>query len=118
MKTRLIVLGDTIVDQYAACEAIGMSAEAPVVVVRELKRRNFIGGAAVVAALHQRSGSEMRFHLCRGSRQHSRGCTSGTGSSRYLDGMSTDRSRPPHLKAIRCGKPKVISASAGSKNTT
>ena len=36
-NTRLIVLGDTIVDQYAACEAIGMSAEAPVVVVRELE---------------------------------------------------------------------------------
>lgn len=49
-QTRLIVLGDTIVDQYAACEAIGMSAEAPVVVVRELARRNFIGAAAVVAA--------------------------------------------------------------------
>lgn len=48
--THLIVLGDTIVDQYAACEAIGMSAEAPVVVVRELARRNFIGAAAVVAA--------------------------------------------------------------------
>lgn len=48
--TRLIVLGDTIVDQYAACEAIGMSAEAPVVVVRELAKRNFIGAAAIVAA--------------------------------------------------------------------
>ena len=46
----MIVLGDTIVDQYSACEAIGMSAEAPVVVVRELERKNFIGGAAVVAA--------------------------------------------------------------------
>ena len=49
-ETRLIVLGDTIVDQYAACEAIGMSAEAPVVVVKELANRNFIGAAAVVAA--------------------------------------------------------------------
>jgi len=49
-RTRLIVLGDTIVDQFAACEAIGMSAEAPVVVVRELAKRNFIGAAAVVAA--------------------------------------------------------------------
>ena len=48
--TRLIVLGDLIVDQYATCEAIGMSAEAPVVVVRELAKRNFIGAAAVVAA--------------------------------------------------------------------
>jgi len=49
-QTRLIVLGDSIVDQYVACEAIGMSAEAPVVVVRELVKRNFIGAAAVVAA--------------------------------------------------------------------
>ena len=49
-NSRLIVLGDTIVDQYTACEALGMSAEAPVVVVRELANKNFIGGAAVVAA--------------------------------------------------------------------
>tara|TARA_Y100001968_G_scaffold190856_1_gene174885 strand:- start:1958 stop:3466 length:1509 start_codon:yes stop_codon:yes gene_type:complete len=53
-ETRLIVLGDTIVDQYSACEAIGMSAEAPVVVVKELQNRNFLGGAAVVAS-HVRS---------------------------------------------------------------
>ena len=57
-NTRLIVLGDTIVDQYAACEAIGMSAEAPVVVVRELAKRNFIGAAAVVAAHIRALGSE------------------------------------------------------------
>ena len=48
--TTLIVLGDTIVDQYVACEAIGMSAEAPIIVARELEEKNFIGGAAVVAA--------------------------------------------------------------------
>ena len=41
--TRLIVLGDTILDQYAACEAIGMSAEAPVVVVRELTSGIYFG---------------------------------------------------------------------------
>ncbi|WP_413744847.1 PfkB family carbohydrate kinase [Synechococcus sp. MIT S9451] len=57
--TRLIVLGDTIVDQYAACEAIGMSAEAPVVVVRELANRNFIGAAAVVAAHIRALGAQV-----------------------------------------------------------
>jgi len=57
-STRLIVLGDTIVDQYAACEAFGMSAEAPVIVVRELKQRDFIGGAAVVAAHIQALGAK------------------------------------------------------------
>tara|TARA_B100000700_G_C15048138_1_gene858957 strand:- start:1966 stop:3465 length:1500 start_codon:yes stop_codon:yes gene_type:complete len=53
-SSKLIVIGDTILDQYVACEAIGMSAEAPVVVVRELDQRNFIGGAAIVAS-HIRS---------------------------------------------------------------
>ena len=33
-----------------ACEPLGMSAEAPVLVVKELKSKNFIGGAAIVAA--------------------------------------------------------------------
>ncbi len=59
LEARLIVLGDTIVDQYAACEAIGMSAEAPVVVVRELARRNFIGAAAVVAAHIRALGAQV-----------------------------------------------------------
>ena len=49
-STRLIVLGDTIVDQYAACEALGLSAEAPVLVVKELAKKNYIGGAAIVAS--------------------------------------------------------------------
>lgn len=49
-KTRLIVIGDIIVDQYTACEALGMSAEAPVVVVKELESKEFVGGAAIVAA--------------------------------------------------------------------
>lgn len=48
--SNLIVLGDTIIDQYAACEAIGLSAEAPVLVVKELAKKDFIGGAAIVAS--------------------------------------------------------------------
>ena len=46
----LLVIGDTIVDNYVACDAIGMSAEAPVLVVQELENREFIGGAAIVAS--------------------------------------------------------------------
>jgi rfaE bifunctional protein kinase chain/domain len=49
-KAKILVLGDTIVDQYVACDAIGMSAEAPVLVVRELESKEFVGGAGVVAA--------------------------------------------------------------------
>ena len=49
-NVNLLVIGDTIVDNYVACEAIGMSAEAPVLVVQELENREFIGGAAIVAS--------------------------------------------------------------------
>ena len=49
-KCRFLVLGDTIVDQYAACEPLGMSAEAPVVVVRELETKEYVGGAGIVAS--------------------------------------------------------------------
>ena len=60
-NVKLVVLGDTIVDQYAACELIGMSAEAPIVVVRELAKRNFIGAAAVVAAHIRALGAQCDF---------------------------------------------------------
>ena len=60
-NSRLIVFGDTIVDQYSACEALGMSAEAPVVVVKELNYKNFIGGAAIVASHIRALGAKCDF---------------------------------------------------------
>jgi rfaE bifunctional protein kinase chain/domain len=46
---RILVIGDTIVDQYIACDALGMSSEAPVLVVRELECKVYSGAAAIVA---------------------------------------------------------------------
>ncbi|MBC8551662.1 MAG: adenylyltransferase/cytidyltransferase family protein [Candidatus Brocadiales bacterium] len=53
-RLKLAVIGDTIVDQYVACDALGMSAEAPVIAVKELETKEFIGGASIVAS-HLRS---------------------------------------------------------------
>ncbi|MFC1665007.1 PfkB family carbohydrate kinase [Pseudomonadota bacterium] len=60
-NSHLLIIGDTIVDQYAACDPLGMSAEAPVVVVRELETREFIGGAAVVASHIRALGVECTY---------------------------------------------------------
>jgi len=57
----LLVIGDTIVDQYVACDALGMSAEAPIVVVRELNTREYAGGAAIVALHVKALGAECRY---------------------------------------------------------
>ena len=60
-STRLTVIGDTIVDEYAACEALGMSGEAPVIVVKELELQTFVGGAAIVAAHAMALGASINF---------------------------------------------------------
>jgi rfaE bifunctional protein kinase chain/domain len=57
----LLVIGDTIIDQYVACDALGMSAEAPVVVMRELDTREYAGGAAVVAMHVRALGAKCKF---------------------------------------------------------
>jgi len=60
-EKKILVIGDTIVDQYIACDALGMSAEAPVIVVRELESKNYIGGAAIVAAHLAALGVQTKF---------------------------------------------------------
>ena len=96
--TRLIVLGDTIVDQYAACEAIGMSAEAPVVVVRELERKNFIGGAAVVAAHISALGAHCDFISVVGDDSTAELVRQELADQGIGDGLSSDPSRPTTFK--------------------
>ena len=58
---KILVIGDSIVDQYVACDALGMSAEAPVLVVKELGSKNYLGGAAIVAAHIKALGGECDF---------------------------------------------------------
>ena len=59
--TRLLVVGDSIIDRYIACDPIGMSNEAPIVVVRELDEKEFVGGAGIVAAHVSSLGAECEF---------------------------------------------------------
>ena len=59
--SRVLVLGDTIVDQYVACDPIGMSNEAPVVVVKELEAKDFVGGAGIVAAHVATLGGDCKY---------------------------------------------------------
>ena len=60
-NAHLLVIGDTIVDEYAACEPLGLSAEAPVVVVKEVQKKEFIGGAAIVASHIRALGTKCSF---------------------------------------------------------
>lgn len=47
---RIMVIGDTIVDEIVMCHPLGMSQEEPSIVVTPIEERRFIGGAAIVAS--------------------------------------------------------------------
>lgn len=48
-QKKVLVIGDTIVDQYIQCNAVGMSQEDPTIVVTPDESKLFLGGAAIVA---------------------------------------------------------------------
>ena len=48
-KLKVLVIGETIVDQYVFCEALGKSGKEPVLVLRDLKMDQYAGGAVAIA---------------------------------------------------------------------
>ena len=46
---KVLVVGETIIDQYVFCEALGKSGKEPVLVLRDLKIDQYVGGAAAIA---------------------------------------------------------------------
>ena len=56
---KILLIGDIIVDEYVATEPLGISAEAPVIVVKELEAKRYLGGAGVVAKHLSSLGSEV-----------------------------------------------------------
>lgn len=60
-RLNVLVIGDTIVDEYITCEPLGMSQEDPTIVVTPLLSNKFIGGAAIVASHAKTLGANVKF---------------------------------------------------------
>ncbi|KZR61071.1 PfkB family carbohydrate kinase [Prochlorococcus sp. MIT 1306] len=97
-RARLAVIGDTIVDQFAACEALGMSAEAPVIVVKELETKNFIGAAAVIAAHVKSIGADCKLISVVGEDSAGEFVNSYLEKLKINNLLVTDQSRPTSFK--------------------
>ncbi len=97
-KSRILVLGDTIVDQYVACDAIGMSAEAPVLVVKEIEAREFVGGAGVVAAHVRALGASCTFLSVLGNDDNAKFVKQDLEKQGVTTYFVTDPSRPTTFK--------------------
>jgi rfaE bifunctional protein kinase chain/domain len=97
-KISLLVIGDAILDQYVSCDALGMSAEAPIVVVRELNSKNFLGGGGIVAAHLRALGVSSHFVSSVGSDQNAEILSEQLNSYGVTHDLIRDISRPTTLK--------------------
>ena len=59
-RIKLLVIGDTIVDRYVDCTAVGMSQEEPIIVASPIQNNKFVGGAAIVSAHARSLGSAIK----------------------------------------------------------
>jgi len=48
-KLKVLVIGETIIDQYVFCEALGKSGKEPVLVLRDLETQEYLGGSIAIA---------------------------------------------------------------------
>lgn len=58
---RVVVIGETIVDEYITCDPLGMSQEDPTIAVTPIAKDRFVGGAGIVAAHARGFGAEVQF---------------------------------------------------------
>ena len=58
---KICVIGDIIIDEYIDCFALGMSQEEPTLVVSPQEKRQFLGGAGIVASHASQLGAKVTF---------------------------------------------------------
>lgn len=94
----ILVIGDSIVDEYITCDPIGMSQEDPTIVVTPLSNKKFIGGAAIVASHAKTLGADVTYFSVAGDDQNY------SFTKKYLNELNIttklfkDTSRPTTLK--------------------
>ena len=97
-QPRLLVVGDTIVDHFVACDPLGMSNEAPVVVVKELETQNYVGGAGIVAAHVAALGARCTFLSVTGADEPAKFVASKLTDFGVDTQLLEDSSRPTTFK--------------------
>jgi len=93
-----LVLGDVIVDEFVFCEPLGVSSEAPVLVVREQSHSKFVGGAGIVAKHVASLGASCKFISVVGEDDTGTFVMDDLNASGVRHCLITDTKRPTTLK--------------------
>ncbi len=108
----ILVIGDTIVDQYVACDALGMSSEAPVLVVKEIENKEYIGGAAIIARHIRSLGAKCSFISVVGGDEPAKFTRSGLDRDDINGILVTDSTRSTTFKMrYMVGPQKILRVS-------
>jgi len=94
----VLVIGDTIIDEYIICEPLGMSQEDPTIVVSPLASNKFIGGAAIVASHAKTLGASVKFISVVGDDDNKKYLQEGLNALEIDASLYTDSTRPTTLK--------------------
>ncbi|MBU1659460.1 adenylyltransferase/cytidyltransferase family protein [bacterium] len=94
----VLVIGDTIVDEYITCEPLGMSQEDPTIVVSPLASNKFIGGAAIVASHAATLGAKVKFFSVVGEDENKEYVKNGLEALGIDVFLYSDCTRPTTLK--------------------
>ncbi len=97
-KLKVLVIGDTIVDEYITCEPLGMSQEDPTIVVSPLASNKFIGGGAIVASHAKTLGADVKFISVVGDDENKEYVQKGLEDLNIETSLFCDNSRPTTLK--------------------
>ncbi len=97
VSTKVLVLGDTILDIYTYGTAIGLSAETPTIVARRKDVQYSLGGAALVCRNLLELGAEVQFLTLVGSDEEA-AIVNGFSAPRLKLLAVTDPTRPTTVK--------------------
>lgn len=97
-NSSVLVIGDTIIDRYVACDPLGMSAEAPVIVVKELDSRQYLGGSGIVASNIRALGGKVHYVSVVGNDEPGAFAAEQLDSQQISAHLICDSSRPTTLK--------------------
>ena len=93
-----LVIGDLIVDEFILCEPLGLSSEAPVVVVKEVEKYHYIGGAGVVASHVSSLGAKVHFISVSGDDYPGKIAKTKLDQAGVANDLLIDQTRPTTFK--------------------
>jgi rfaE bifunctional protein kinase chain/domain len=107
-KLKVCVIGDLIIDEYIACQPLGMSQEDPTIVVTPIDSRLFVGGAGIVAAHAAGLGADVHFISVTGNDAARKFSSDELALANVKTDLLIDDGRPTTLKQRFRSKGKTL----------